>query len=60
MLLLLLFDRKAHLKETQHRIAELNEKVGVATSTLQQALSGVQARLEDDVNKVSEYSRCAY
>ena len=47
--------RKAHLKDTQQRIADLNDKLAVATSTLQQAISGMQARIEDETKKVGEF-----
>ena len=45
-------NRKTHLKETQSRIADLNDKLAVATATLQQAISGMQARLEEENKKV--------
>ena len=48
--------RKAHLKETQGRIMDLNDKIAVVTQTLQQALSGLQSKIEEDTRKVKPVS----
>ena len=49
--------RKAHLKETQGRIMDLNDKIAVVTQTLQQALGGLQSKIEEDTRKVIQTFR---
>ena len=47
--------RKTHQKETQQRIADVNDKLAVATSTLQQAIGGMQGKVEEETKKVWYY-----
>ena len=48
-------DRKQHEKKSKEKIDDMQEKLSVATATLQQAIGGMSAQMTSQNEKVKHY-----
>ena len=54
----LFFNRKQHEKNTEEKLDHLNEKIALATSSLQSALGGISGNLNTHTEKVRSICHC--